>query len=31
MMKLLDSTPKLYAPAKAEEKAENLNANLDDD
>ena len=31
MMKLINSTPKLYTPAKAEEKAENLNSNLDDD
>lgn len=31
MHKMLDSTPKLYKPAAAEEKAEQLNANADDD
>ena len=31
MMKMLNSTPKLYKPAAAEEKAKQLNANPDDD
>ena len=31
MMKMLDSTAKLYSPAAAEAKADKMNANADDD